>query len=402
MNFSHFIQSHASSLVATAVIAVLVMAGASPWVICPLILGNVVLWWFNHNRVLGAGDSAAISNDQFEFGQLFQTEMSKIGDNIDLILNEESESVNKNINQIKVLIEESALSLQTSFNQIIEKTNHQSSLAQDMVNSLSAKHASDDEQVEGEFSFKDFVKNVDGILQSYVDLLVDISEKSIAAIHKIGDMNSHMESMFTILDDVQKLAEQTNLLALNAAIEAARAGEVGRGFAVVADEVRNLSVSSANLNEEIRTKVNRAKDSMQDVNSEVSAVASLDINTVIEGRLNIDNMLFRIEEFNQSSEASIHQLNEDSKVISEEVNASIRALQFEDIIRQLIEHIQCRLNHINEVAVVAHTDVASATSVEELSSVAARLAGMRSDFHAQNLSSKVEQDSMDEGDVELF
>ena len=379
----------------------LVATGADTLFTLPVAVALLPAWWWSLRSALAFQaqglDASSTSEDQH-----WQVEMDRIGSNIETILNEETTHINEHIGRIKNLIQDSTLSLQDSFNIIVQKTDYQNEVAQNLVSGLTTQHGdTNDKSTEG-FSFKNFVNHVDGILQGYVDLLIDISDKSVAAIHRISDLTEHMESMFSILDDVQQLAEQTNLLALNAAIEAARAGEVGRGFAVVADEVRSLSVSSQTLNEEIRTKVNRAKASMADVNSEVSAVAALDINTVIEGRVNIDGMLYRIEEFNQETEKVVNELAQASSVIGVQVNNSIRALQFEDIINQLSTHMQHRIEHINEVAVVAHTEISSAKGVADVSALADRLEQMRHDFHSQNLESKVQQESMDEGDVELF
>lgn len=403
MSLKEFVLRFKIALGISATLLLLVGLGIERMYTLPFALAMIPAWWWNLRGLeFSTGGGQSDGQNDFELPDIWRQEMDHIGSNIEQILNEESTVVNEHINRIKNLIQDSTLSLQDSFNIIVNKTEYQSEVAQGLVSGLTAQHGSSDDQADQGFSFKNFVNHVDGILQGYVDLLVDISDKSIAAIHRISDLTEHMESMFSILDDVQQLAEQTNLLALNAAIEAARAGEVGRGFAVVADEVRTLSVSSQSLNEEIRKKVNRAKSSMADVNTEVSAVAALDINSVIEGRVNIDGMLHRIEEFNIETERVVGELASASGDIGHEINNSIRALQFEDIISQLTTHIQQRLDHINEVAVVAHTEVSGAAGITGLSAVAQRLDGMRQEFHDQNLASKVQQDSMDEGDVELF
>lgn len=335
------------------------------------------------------------------FSEAVQTQQRNIGTHIEEILYDETGKVSEHLTRMGTLISDSTLQLQESFSSVVDNTNEQTEMALNLVSRLSGSESTD-EDGQGNIAMTDFISKTDEILQQNVDLLVQISDRSIGAIHRINDMTTDLEAMFASLDNVQKLADQTNLLALNAAIEAARAGEVGRGFAVVADEVRSLSQTSSTLNEQIREKIKQVKNSMVEVNTEVGAIASLDMNGAIEGKSNIDSMLSVVENTNRDTSVILHKLTASSSAIGQEINNSIRALQFEDIVSQVLGHIQLRLEHINEVAVFSHTEIANAVDEHELQIAAEKLRQLRDSFHSQNISQKVEQNSMDEGEVELF
>ena len=72
-----------------------------------------------------------------------------------------------------------------------------------------------------------------------------------ALMEDIGEVVTHAQDIYGIINTINEIAEQTNLLSLNASIEAARAGEAGRGFSVVAEEIRKLADQSLKAGDEI-------------------------------------------------------------------------------------------------------------------------------------------------------
>ena len=360
-----------------------------------LTLASWIYCLFLHTRRQQDITSILIEQQRKELEQQLRETASQF----DAILTDEASHVDEHVERIQKLIQDAIQLLQTSFSVVVNKTHEQTEMSMSLVNRISEQD--DSSNSDNNNLIRTFIVESGDILQNYVDLLVQVSDKSIAAIHSIEDMNSRMEEMFTHLDSVQKLAEQTNLLALNAAIESARAGEMGRGFAVVADEVRSLSIHSAELNELIRNKTEEVKTRMRDVNGEVSAIANLDLNTAIEGKASIDSMMKEIETINLDTNHILVELNQRTDHISDEINNAMRALQFEDIVTQLSQHIQLRMTHINELASLAHTE-ATESGPSGTYSLNTKLRDLRERHVEQNLAQKVSQSSMDEGEVELF
>lgn len=240
--------------------------------------------------------------------------------------------------EIQRLAEDSSVRLHESFQGLSESAGTGKNLMMGIVEQLSDSE-SETEKGKSKVSLKGFADEVGKILDDYVSLFIDISNKSIQAVHNIQDMVKHLDGMFGLINDIRGIADQTNLLALNAAIEAARAGEAGRGFAVVADEVRKLSQDSNALNEQIRERAETAKMTVTNVEKVVGDIASLDMNIAIDAKGHLDGMLKQLERVNNKVAESIAQNAEIGEEINQEVFRAITALQTADRIVQYAQHV---------------------------------------------------------------
>ncbi len=272
------------------------------------------------------------------------TEIINLGAQVNNSLGPVCNNLESFSSDIQNLVETSSVNLHHSFQGLSDSANSGKDLMMGIVSRLSSKEEGDD------VSLKKFADEMGKILDNYVKLFIDISEKSVQAVHNIQDMVQHLDGMFGLIDDIRGIADQTNLLALNAAIEAARAGEAGRGFAVVADEVRKLSQDSSDLNDQIREKAEIAKQTVTSVEVVVGEIASLDMNIAIDAKGHLDAMLSELELVNEKIADSVAQGAAVGEEINAEIGRAITALQSADRVSQYATQISSSVKLISALA----------------------------------------------------
>lgn len=183
-------------------------------------------------------------------------------------------------------------------------------------------------------------------LEFVVNSLQNALQDRDGLLSQINGLDTFVEELDTMAQDVAKIAGQTNLLALNAAIEAARAGEQGRGFAVVADEVRNLSRLSAETGERIGTKVRYIGDAIRSAVNAAQASRGRDSAAVQTSEQTIQSILGEFQELGQKLVASAEALRQSNLEIQSEVEGSLVQLQFQDRIGQMLSHVRDSMSNV--------------------------------------------------------
>jgi methyl-accepting chemotaxis protein len=265
-----------------------------------------------------------------------------------------------------------------------------------------------DAQTDG-VSVQDFAARTADLLEHFVGMIVQMSRESLRIVYRIDGMAREMDAVFGLLKNVNTIAEETNLLALNAAIEAARAGESGRGFAVVAGEIRNLASNSNQFNEQIGSHVERARTAMDQLRGLVGTMASQDLNVALSAKGGIDAMMAHVTESDARTTAVADQVVEISRGLGSDVSTTIRSLQFEDILGQLLRQTRSRLVELQEVVTECTHDIGDlAGTSADAEALATHAERIRSRLSLQREKARLRsrgpalQSSMDAGEIELF
>ncbi len=283
----------------------------------------------------------------------------------------------------------------------------QMDMLKQLVESL-VEVASGQQQREQIAGIKRFTKDTESIVEQLVGFMIDVRGAGEQTATNFARMDQLMAAVVQFLNNVNEITKQTDLLALNAAIEAARAGEAGRGFAVVADEVRNLAHRTNEFSAQIRDMLGQIETVMSQVDTSIKRVSNLDMSVADRSRANMRHMWDEMDNLNSAAtEQSVHITNV-SKQIHRLVLEGIVSLQFDDLVRQLLEQVQKRSEileqHLNGLY-ASQRDSGERQAVQRfqkrIENIGQTIRTSRAEFAGLD-SKSIQQTNVDAGSVDLF
>ncbi|MCF8198492.1 MAG: chemotaxis protein [Sulfuritalea sp.] len=300
------------------------------------------------------------------------------------------------------LLSEAITNLGGSFHRMQEHTGRQRDVTISVTSGTGS--TSDDE-------FDAFVKETSHVMQRVVDSIA-VNSKLETELVELTEVNAgrtrHVQSM---LSEIGTIARQTNLLALNAAIEAARAGEAGRGFAVVADAVADLSERTAQFSKEINSVIESMQVTAKQSEVAIQTMASQDLSFAFDSKKSVERIISVMEQQTRLREDALQQLGGIADDVDLQVGQAVTALQFQDIVSQLIGHVGRRLDTVGEVSrhlgqlVQCQRDSTTGYTSETLQytrNESQRISTLLQERVQLTANNPVGQSGMSQGGVELF
>jgi methyl-accepting chemotaxis protein len=177
------------------------------------------------------------------------------------------------------------------------------------------------------------------VLAKFVEDIVNLSRSSVRILVEVETLRDHANIVAERGHRIEQIARTTRTISLNARIEAQRFGESGAVFRVVADEIKTLASEASSLSHAIRNAIAQQAKSLEVTHEAANQLAATDLDVAVASHKKLEATIARLGEVSKTSTLALDE-------IQREIDAAIQALQFEDMLDQLLGSIGRKLQAI--------------------------------------------------------
>jgi methyl-accepting chemotaxis protein len=289
----------------------------------------------------------------------------------------EADKASSQLRQVRGVLADAVAKITGSFETLRDESQAQRLMMESLMSTMASQSgAAGDRRHMG---VQAFARETGAVLQHLTEMFVAVSEESERTVKRIDEMAAQLDAIFKLVGQVNEISEATFVLAVNASIQAANAkGTNGQSFGVIASNVRDLSRKTQQFNSEIADQIEKARVTVTDARKSMCELATRDLNVAAESRQRVQEMLEEVTAFEAYTQQTLGRANSAAVQIAAAASQAITALQFEDIVEQILGNVQHRIERLAGLA-------------------AGRRAGT-----APALRDPVQQASVAPGDIELF
>lgn len=257
-------------------------------------------------------------------------------------------SLENDMLEAQEIIRASVNKLSGSLTGLESQSSDQRQILRSLIDEMLQMTGSDETAHQEQTGLQRFFDETNSLIAEFVSKMGQLRATSQGVATSFEQMQSQVSNINTTLNDISGITKQTDLLALNAAIEAARAGEAGRGFAVVADEVRNLAARTGEFNVDIRKGLADILTSLQDVRTRVADAANIDMSIAEKSQGTLQEMGAELMDMTEKARLHSKNITAVTEKMANLTQEGVMAMQFEDIVTQLISRISQRTVNVGE------------------------------------------------------
>ncbi len=164
--------------------------------------------------------------------------------------------------------------------------------------------------------------------------------EGLESLRYLDEILSVASSLDNYLNEFKRIVRTLQILGMTTRIESARLGSEGRGFSTLADDVEKLAFNIVAHSSQIRDKYSALESVVHEASEKTLNIIQLQSVCASEAMGDIKSNLSALEKFLAESSSRATEFAGTSAGISTRVGEAVSSMQFHDIVRQRVEHVE--------------------------------------------------------------
>jgi methyl-accepting chemotaxis protein len=246
------------------------------------------------------------------------------------------------ISSSQKLLEKVYVELGQNYGQITKTVEHSLKETKSLVEQFKQRISTGDDNILR--SLKEIENNVGDVVEGFWTIEKDL-DNLVLAFDKSFDVVSNIDTSIEKIKDSSELME---VVALNAMVVAIKSGKNGGGFTFISESLKNNATATIRLTEDILQRGNHVREDFEDLQVILKGLIgkAQELNEYIEKK--ITARFYQLYQLIEEFVDFLDELYSKATELRKPVYGIMQNLQFQDIMRQSIEHVEMFLEKYQE------------------------------------------------------
>jgi methyl-accepting chemotaxis protein len=242
------------------------------------------------------------------------------------------EQMGEQLRQTSVQIEESVVGVCASIQGISDRARASSARTASFLSRSDAGAGS-------HRSFDELVHTCGDTMVRLMRMSAEAGELAMQTAERVQQMDRASREINEALLKLEDIAMSNKILALNARIEGARSAEQGAGFSAVAVELAAQTDKSQQVTGQVSDLVSHLRSLAATTYTELQQMQAEGDRKIQQCREEVDTTLQALQGAHGQMKEMLTLLTDEGELLSRDIGAAVRGLQFQDRVSQRIAHV---------------------------------------------------------------
>jgi methyl-accepting chemotaxis protein len=256
------------------------------------------------------------------------------------------QSLVERLEQLVTMTEETYLSLGRTYPSVVQELQKSIQKSQDLARCFEEP---DSKGCDDELGLGRVIQQTRSLIEQQSDEFEKMYRNDESLFQELDRGIESLGKVEQLIDRIKDDSEEMELISLNAMTVALKAGAAGRAFSYITEELKRLSNRTIGLSEDIAGNGERLLETFHDFRGAVREVQSFQEKLFGEFR---ERLLSGFGSFQTGVDrvvSVVSELSETSQEVRQPVTSVMEELQYQDIIRQSVDHILIALRETEQV-----------------------------------------------------